>query len=230
MINILSKAGFLCLMALIFGLNPINAQQRLSVSRLKVQDDTTSLDAVDRVSVTIKNTGTQTFTGKIYVDYKSSGSTGGTTPQVLDSTKSSQTMNINDTVNISAQYFKVDQQNFSKGPNIVVVWPRAIGVSTVDSATTTIVVVDPAGVTEILKAENGFVLYPNPAYSRIYILPADSKISIENVRIYNNIGILVRSLKCNNNLVDIDGLDKGIYTLEIETDTHKRFVKRFLRE
>lgn len=230
MIKILSKTGFLCLMTLVFGLDPINAQQRLSISSLKVQDDTTSFGTVDRVSVTIKNTGTQTFTGKIYVDYKSSGSTGGSTPQVLDSTKSSQTLNINDTINISAQYFTIQQQNFSKGPNIVVVWPRAIGVGAVDSATTTIVVVDPAGIINELKAENSFVLYPNPAYSRIYILPADSKIGIENVRIYNNIGTLVRSLKCNNNLVDIDGLESGIYTLEIETDTHKRVVKRFLRE
>lgn len=218
---------FACLVLLVFKLN---AQVKLSVTRVRFTKDTATMGSSDRLSVTVKNTGNLAYNGKIYVDYKSSGASGGTTPLKFDSTTAAVNFNANDTIVFSPIYFVIDQQNFSKGPNIVVVWPRANGVTAIDSAKTTLIVINPLGVSEELIAENGFVLYPNPAYSRIYILPADSKIGIENVRIFDNVGTLVKTLKCNNNLIDIDGLDSGLYMLEIETTTNKRFVKRFLRE
>ncbi|MBI2271752.1 MAG: T9SS type A sorting domain-containing protein [Bacteroidetes bacterium] len=228
--KIVSRIWLACIILLVFQLNQLNAQVKLSVTRVKFEKDTATLGSSDRLSVTVKNTGNLAFNGKIYIDYKSNGASGGTTPVKFDSTKAAVNFNANDTLVFSPTYFIIDQQNFRKGPNIVVVWPRANGVTAIDSGKTTIIVIDPLGISDVLVPENGFVLYPNPAYSRIYILPIDSKIGIENVRIFDNVGNLVKTLKCNNNLIDIDGLESGLYMLEIETTTHERFVKRFLRE
>jgi len=200
----MNKIAFrICLACLVLLVFKLNAQVKLSVTRVKFAKDTATMGSSDRLSVTVKNTGNLAYNGKIYVDYKSSGASGGTTPLKFDSTTAAVNFNANVTIVFSPFYFVIDQQNFSKGPNIVVVWPRANGVTAIDSAKTTLIVINPLGVSEELIAENGFVLYPNPAYSRIYILPVESKICIENVRKFYNVDTFGKNLKSKKKLQNI---------------------------
>lgn len=228
--KIIIKSLALCIILIGVQLNQVNAQVKLSISSVKFEKDTATFGSINRLSVAVKNTGTQAFSGKIYVDYKTSYSTGGSNPMVLDSTAAISSFKVQDTVNLSRADHIIEQQSYNKGPNIVVVWPRATGVTTVDSASTGVYVLSPSGIREVQKSENDFILYPNPTNSRLYILPIDSKINIENVRIYSAIGTLIRTMKSINNLVDISGLEHGLYFLEIETNLNQRISKRFVME
>ena len=76
---------------------------------------------------------------------------------------------------------------------------------------------------------NNVNLYPNPVAS---LLTIESDITINNVSILNNIGIVVsesNGVFANTCLVDVNYLPKGIYYIEITTDKGnevKTFVKK----
>ncbi len=72
-------------------------------------------------------------------------------------------------------------------------------------------------------------LYPNPANDFIKI---ESKNSIKNISIYNEIGQLIKNLKIrnsNNTIVNIKHLQKGIYYMRISTDK-KAILKKIIIE
>lgn len=67
-------------------------------------------------------------------------------------------------------------------------------------------------------SENGFALYPNPA-SQWFTVQLQQGIELQDVKLYNNLGQLVRNSKTAT--VDISTLAKGTYFVEIVTDKGK---------
>ena len=68
--------------------------------------------------------------------------------------------------------------------------------------------------TSSLFRNHQFKLYPNPATSHVYIDWNDIR-EDGMVNIYNNMGQVVLSKRLDNNVLDISGLKKGLYTLQI---------------
>lgn len=57
-------------------------------------------------------------------------------------------------------------------------------------------------------------IYPNPAQS---IFTIDTDKPIEQIKIYNYSGALIKSILSPNKTINIENLDKGIYILEVQT-------------
>jgi hypothetical protein len=59
---------------------------------------------------------------------------------------------------------------------------------------------------------------------------SDQNNRIETVRIYNSTGALMKTIKINNNNIDISELASGLYLVEIQTNLNERFIKYLVRE
>ncbi|WP_264520328.1 T9SS type A sorting domain-containing protein [Flavobacterium sp. N1994] len=80
--------------------------------------------------------------------------------------------------------------------------------------------------------ENGdFVFYPNPV-SDIVTVALKNNGSIANIAVYDMLGKLIVSQKPNSaattETVDLSSISKGIYLLEVTTDTNVKVVKKLL--
>lgn len=80
--------------------------------------------------------------------------------------------------------------------------------------------------------ENGdFVFYPNPV-SDIVTIALKNNGSIANIAVYDMLGKLIVSQKPNSaaatETVDLSSISKGIYLLEVTTDTNLKVVKKLL--
>jgi hypothetical protein len=223
-----SKISLLLLLAMALHVKQLSAQAKLHISRLGFKNFQTYSGTVDSMYLTLKNIGTLAVSSPVYIYYQTDGM-----PQkvTLDSINlnGAAPFQPNDTIPRNYPKFLIQQNNFHRYTNIVVVWPSATGIAN-DSSQTSVYVFDPNGIMEVQSAENGFALYPNPSNTCIYLWAIDPKNSIENVRIFNNMGALVKSISGDNNRIDVNGMNSGIYFIEIETSTGKRITKRFVRE
>jgi hypothetical protein len=68
-----------------------------------------------------------------------------------------------------------------------------------------------------------FKIFPNPANN---ILTIQSKMPVENVKIYTAQGVLVNEVFTNN--IDLSGLSAGIYFVEVTVDG-KSATKKFIK-
>ncbi len=71
-----------------------------------------------------------------------------------------------------------------------------------------------SGTKDNLEASEFVKIYPNPVH---HLLQIESNIVVENVKIFNNIGQLVISKRNLKNLVDVSGLEKGLYFVQLIT-------------
>ena len=86
------------------------------------------------------------------------------------------------------------------------------------------------GVNE-LELKNGFIIYPNPANSNLFIR-SDSDLGKCNITIYDVLGKIVLESTYDNlssTLININQLNSGIYFLNIKTEKGQA-VKKFVKE
>lgn len=216
----------LLLLAFAIQASSLFAQNEITIIKVSFRNTITTFKAIDPLTLQIKNTGASVYNGIVYIDFKTYSMS---KRSLLDSINVTN-LKPNDTATIYKQDYSVESTYFNLGKNIFVVWPRGAGINKPDSAITSVWVVEPSGIAESKNNEKSILLYPNPAYSRLYILPTDSKNSIESVRIYTSSGSLIGAVKSTNNLIDISNLSQGLYFIEIETKLDKRIVKQFIKD
>ena len=81
-------------------------------------------------------------------------------------------------------------------------------------------------VTESVINNSDILIYPNPSKKEINIL---SNINAEKVAILNLVGTTIKILEVQNNIVNIEGITKGIYILKIMLD-NKFIYKKVMIE
>ena len=72
-------------------------------------------------------------------------------------------------------------------------------------------------------------LYPNPATDEIQV---SSDQSIESVSLINILGANIRTigkLREYNAVISLDGIEPGIYFLEVQTSDKQKLVRRFVK-
>jgi hypothetical protein len=110
--------------------------------------------------------------------------------------------------------FSVTDNTFNIGDNVVVVWPRGLGNSTVlDSLTFHVYITDLSGINEDGKTNSDLKIFPNPA--RDFVSFSSEKNKIELLRIFDMSGRLV--LQSKSPLKIFTGhLREGIYIAEVQ--------------
>ena len=135
----------------------------------------------------------------------------------------------NDSVSIFLNDTVLQQNGYRIGGNIVVVWPIADGLLTLDTFTTIIYVTPTStSVNENKVLHNQFSIYPNPTQNFITIKNSSPNNTVKHVRIYAINGTLLYQYS-NNLKIDISRLTNGSYLLEIELENKKRLSYKLLK-
>jgi hypothetical protein len=179
----------------------------------------------DTVSITlvIKNHGNAPFSGPISLFTQIKDSTN--TAVSLDSTAIGQ-VSIGSGTNFPFTYTEVYSiaRNFFVGIDVVVIWPKAVGVPTHDSLKYIVTIYSPSSVSRML-VENGIQVFPNPFTDHFNVLDKAAQNKIERVSIYDIKGILIRSY-FPNETVDLSSIPNAFYLVELHYKTGMRkYVK-----
>lgn len=83
------------------------------------------------------------------------------------------------------------------------------------------------GISDILN-ENKILFYPNPASTRLFIKTEDN--SLSQYQIYNSIGQVMKQGKLTENSVDVSGLPKGIYFIQLNVKNGQMLNSKFIKE
>lgn len=185
----------------------------------------------DSVTITIHNADlNNVFTGTIAVVCYTDSGAGVFLPvdTLIHFAGTTYTIAPNSTVTITrpTDYF-FDPGHYKVGSNIVVVWPVANGVTTIDSFYTDVFFVAITAIRHPLR-ENIFMdIFPNPCISYIQL---SHEINVEAVRIYNANGQLVFEKTVPLPLrFEMRKLEKGIYIVETVFKNNSRQFKRFMK-
>jgi hypothetical protein len=73
---------------------------------------------------------------------------------------------------------------------------------------------------------NRFEIYPNPAENNLYISTDEN---VNQINIYNIVGVLVYSEQDFNNNIDLSNFNSGVYFIKISTDKGE-ITKRFIKQ
>jgi hypothetical protein len=73
------------------------------------------------------------------------------------------------------------------------------------------------------------VIYPNPATTYLNISNLNL-LDVATIKIYNNLGQLIKEVPNNLNTINIESLSKGIYILSIETNNNKKYSESFIKK
>jgi hypothetical protein len=82
--------------------------------------------------------------------------------------------------------------------------------------------------------ENGdFVFYPNPVADRVTISVKNNG-SVASIAVYDVLGKLIVSEKptsaASTHTIDLSSLSKGVYLLEVTSDSNLKVVKKFVKK
>jgi Secretion system C-terminal sorting domain len=194
--------------------------------------DTVNINQSVSYKVYVKNYGPAVFTGHFRLNTWADSINGGNSYHFsrLDTLFNPVTINVGDSVlfNTGDTY---DMATYRVTGNGVVIWAKTFnpGWETRDSVFKNVFVRGPAGVREYNVLESLVTLYPNPVLDHITIGFDKSLLSIEDVRIWNNIGQRVMVLPSYINQINLSELNRGIYTLELNSNKGKVY-KRFIKE
>lgn len=159
----------------------------------------------------IKNTGFSTYNGTMVV-YMAE--------QFFDFPKDIYVDNIylnpNDSIFINPNDVTFQNFFFQYGNNIVVVWPKGIGVQN-DSVTFPLYMDYNLMIEESNQAS--LLIYPNPVINEINILNLNNNKTIEYVRIFDSIGKNIYFFENVNQSIDLSGLKQGLHFIEITFNT-----------
>ena len=123
--------------------------------------------------------------------------------------------------------YDTTQYGYRTGIDVIVVWPIASSATTVDSLTLNVYNMAPNGVSEINLMEQ-VRLFPNPTTDYLN-LTQEQTLAIKSVRLYDNKGSEVCVL-LNGNSINVEHLDKGVYSIDIEFTNKKHFKTKFIKQ
>ena len=118
---------------------------------------------------------------------------------------------------------------YRMGGNVVVIWPVAIGLNTLDTFQTNVFVIQAVGITENQELYNAISVYPNPSKNYIYIDKKNNKTDIKHVSFYNLKGQLIYDENFKSK-INISQLSKGLYFLKLETNDGKEVHYKLIKE
>lgn len=78
---------------------------------------------------------------------------------------------------------------------------------------------------------SNIVLYPNPANTIVYLNLQHTTENLEQVTLYDVLGKTVKQVKANNSretAIDVSGLAKGVYMVEIKTENDLKLIKKLV--
>jgi hypothetical protein len=192
-----------------------------------VQEDTVNYADVVFYNIYVKNYGPDTFNGDItvYTAVDSLGGGGGFNIISMD-TSLYNTSNF-----LPGDSLEVYRNDTIMGPdyhlqrNIVVIWPSAIGTTTLDSVRDSIFVLDPTRVREFVLKSDYIRIYPNPCSDVLNIgQSATGDVLFDEVRIIDISGKEIK--KCSfEKMISFKGLTKGTYFLEFRSKEKYMVVK-----
>lgn len=115
------------------------------------------------------------------------------------------------------------------GGNVVVIWPVAIGLNTLDTFRTDVFVIQSVGINDFQHLYDLISIYPNPAKNYICLEKSEQNIDVKRVRIYNLKGQLIYDEKFRSK-INISQLSKGLYFLKLESDEGEVLNYKLIKE
>ncbi|MCF6131091.1 DUF7619 domain-containing protein [Flavobacterium wongokense] len=82
-----------------------------------------------------------------------------------------------------------------------------------------------------LFTENSIILYPNPTHNLVQVALNNSTEIIESIMIYDILGktvSLTSNVASNQSTIDVSNLSKGVYLVEVSTQTHLKQIKKLI--
>lgn len=194
----------------------------------------TSVNSNESLHVTIKNYGTQAYTGIIHIIYAvdSTGTGNVSNLTLIHDDSLTTTININGTAPDSANFVIQSSGSyaFRQGINTVVIWPRSTSASfmTHDSLQIQLLVAGYAGTHEILiPAATG--VYPNPTKQALYLLNNNPDFVVEQVSIWDVEG-RQNPVHYTGEKIDLGHLPAGQYYLQLTSKEGKTLRYKVIKE
>lgn len=193
-----------------------------------ITNDTVPLGSNLFFNAEIIYTDTTPFTGTVYLMCGVDSSGGLISVDTVGSQFVSN-IGLNDSILIPLSDSILQQNGYRIGGNIVVVWPIADGLLTIDTFTAAIYVVPlPTGIGENEALHKQFILYPNPTTNSISIKNNSTNNNVKHVRIFGIDGSLQYQSNYTSN-INITNFSTGIYFLEIELDSNKVLTYKIVK-
>lgn len=215
-----------------FGLIPSNkAQLRIDslITYQNIANDTVLLGSNLIFSANMTYADTIPFTGNVYLMCGVDSSGGLISVDTVGSQFVSN-IGLNDSILIPLSDSILQQNGYRIGGNIVVVWPIADGLLTLDTFTAIIYVTPlPTSINENKVLHKQFILYPNPTTNNIFIKNNSTKNNVKHVRIFKIDGSLQYQSNYTSN-IDITNLSTGIYFLELELDSNEVLTYKIVKK
>jgi hypothetical protein len=218
------------LLAFLFGKESMSqAVIGISPYSVYIANDTLPAGATDSIAFYIVNSGTTPFSGSYTLHTSVQDSAGTFIFFPVDTVvKPAVTIAPGDSVpEYLNPYYLVAPSKYHYDINVIVIWPVAASASIGDSLLYVEVLTMPDGVNEI-SLDELIRAYPNPVSQELN-LKNDSKISIEEVRIYDMRGRCINIIK-NEETLCTGEWKAGTYLLNITTTDKRsctiRVVKR----
>lgn len=135
---------------------------------------------------------------------------------------------VNDSAIIPFNDVANNQNGYRKGGDIIVIWPVANGINTIDTFYADIWVEPALSSVKENELYNKFFIYPNPA-TEVISIDNNSYRKIEKVRVRNINGSLIFEQDYQQK-IDVSLLNKGVYILEIDIGNHQKLIYRIIKE
>jgi len=222
----MKKSFFPFLFAFLFCLTGYS-QVTLSV------DSVTDLNVPDSVNyasssgftVVVNISGPTPFTGDVNLLMGVDSSAGVLS---VDTVTRSVVNKMNDTINFVVTETYDILNGYRKGGNVVVIWPVASTLSTLDTMYTNVFVRSAVGINESSELYRQFSVYPNPVENYILIKNYGINNKIEQVRIFDASGKTVFNEKYSSK-IDVSSFEKGLYFMNLYLrkgeELHYKLVK-----
>jgi hypothetical protein len=206
------------LILLVTLLLPLIGKSQLAIDSLAtsttITQDTVNVGDAISFNVVVSYTSSTPYSGNIYLVAGVDSSAGLTS---IDTIGVRSVINLsNDTIIFPFLDTTIQQDGYRIGGNIVVVWPVAAGLTTLDTFETTFYVIEPTGINN-KEFINDFTIYPNPIKNTLFIQNKTNSHQIKQVRIYNGVGKELIKTKFSTE-INVSILPKGIYFLELELE------------
>jgi len=172
-------------------------------------------------------TGGVVYTGDVYLMAAVDSSNGN---QSIDTVATRSVQNKqNDTIMFTYNEVYNNSNGYRIGGHVVVVWPIAATLTTVDTFETNIHVKQVVGIRKNQSYYNDLIIYPNPSKNYINIKNTNQKIKVKQVRILDVNGRVVYHAKFTHR-IDMSKLKKGVYFLNLELDNHEILHYKLIKD
>lgn len=222
------KKIFLLSIIFCLGLFSTRAQVTLSVDSntyFNIQDSV-NYGSSSIYDVIVNISGPTPYTGDVYLIYGVDSISG---VQSLDTLIRSVVNKVNDTIVFSVSETYDNINGYRLGGNVVVIWPVASGITTLDTFYTDVYVRAMVGINENKSLYNDFLIYPNPTQEYLMIKNKGLKNRVEEVRIFDVNGRILYDDRFKSK-ISISHLNSGMYVLVLKLDNGDRINYQILKE